>query len=144
MRRTFDAVDGMTVESANEIIKKYFPQDNHDTQQCSLSLGSIDTSTPISNKQQPRKEYISCSPKSSGRIKDVACCFKAYYSFDSANGCFMFSRQFSNLSHNHEIPSDLMTVIDGRCYVNFEQILTSAENVSIQEQCHCRVSANPR
>ena len=52
----------------------------------------------------------------------------------------MFSRQFSNLSHNHEIPSDLMTVIDGRSSVNFEHHLTSAEFVSIQDQCRCRVS----
>ena len=52
----------------------------------------------------------------------------------------MFSRKFSNLSHNHEIPSQLLTVIDGRSAVNLEHHLTSAEYVSIQDQSRCRVS----
>ena len=57
--------------------KKYFPQDNHNNQQCPPSLGSFYTS-----RQQPRKGYFSCSPKSSGRIKDVSCCcFKALLFF---------------------------------------------------------------
>jgi hypothetical protein len=87
--------------------KQYFPHESH----YPLSLGSIDTKTTFN--KQPRQRYIECSSKSPGRTKDVACSFQAYYLFNSTKGRFMICDKFTNLSHNHELPSQLLTVVDG-------------------------------
>jgi hypothetical protein len=114
--------------------KQYFPHESHHP----MSLGSIDTET-TSNKQ-PRQRYIECSAKSSGRAKDVACCFQAYYLFDSTEGRFLICDKFTNLSHNCKLPSQLPTVVDGRTVVNMEHHLTPDEFVCIKEQSRCHVS----
>ncbi len=52
----------------------------------------------------------------------------------------MLTKESSNLSHNHELPSQLMTVVDGIIIVNLENHLTPDKFVSIKEQSCCRVS----
>jgi hypothetical protein len=46
----------------------------------------------------------------------------------------------SNLSHNHELLSELTTVVDGKTIVNMELHLTPAKFVSIKEQSRWCVS----
>ncbi len=89
-----------------DIYKQYFLNVRHHP----LSLELIDTKT-TSNKQ-PRQGYVACSSKSPGRSRDVACCFQAHNLFNLTKGSFMICCKFTSLSHNHTLPTQLLTVVD--------------------------------
>ncbi len=87
----------------------------------------------------PRIGFFERSSKFPGRVKDVTHCFWVYYKFDTTKQTFMLTKEYSNLSHNHELPLQSMTVVDGITIVNLEYHLTPEEFVSIKEQSRCRV-----
>jgi hypothetical protein len=80
-----------------------------------------------------RRGYLRCSPKSHGRTKGAQCCFLLPYFWCTSENNFMFCSEGSNLTHNHQLLSQL-TVIDGRAIVNLKSSLHPEEFSSIKEQ----------
>ncbi len=91
------------------------------------------------NMKYSRRGYFFCSSKSHGLIKGAEGCFHLSYFWDARNRCFVFSSRASNLSHNHQLSSQL-TVVDGRVIVNMEYSLTPDEFHSIKDQSCCCVN----
>ncbi len=106
----------------------FFPGESNN----SLGSNTIQTMT------HARRGNLCCSPKSHGLTKGIQCCFLVRYSWNASHNNFMLRSEGSNLSHNHQLLSQL-TVIDGRAIVNMESLLSPEKFNSTKEQSQCRV-----
>jgi hypothetical protein len=93
-------------------------------------------SNTIQTTTQSRRCYFCCSPKISWPYQGCRMLLFVPYFWNASQRNFMICSKGSNLSHNHQLCSQL-TVIDGQAIVNLESSLTPEDFSTIKERSQC-------